>query len=350
LQAGKTYEWYVKVTDSAGNSITSPTQSFTTDTAGSISLTLRGNSDSFVSLPFVRAATALATVSSVSGSNITTSSTWTAGQFVYSAGVQTNTYYARFLTGTSAGKILPIVTNTTTTIVVASPYGTPTSASSGDQISIEPFWTLGTVFPNGAGVNVSPTTGNRNTEILVPDSSSTGNNLAAAAIYFFHSGIWKQVGKGNTSFNDAILPPNAHFIVRHNVATNTTLTVSGLILSGPLAVPLRTSSTDRQDNAVCLVRTVAVTLDGSQLISSGAFAASPLPGTRTDELLTFDNSVVQKNKSSSGVYYYWNAAWRRVGSGSSDVGATPVFTPGTGMIIRKNTNAVSSTWLNTPMW
>lgn len=349
LQTGNTYEWYVKVTDSSGTSITTPTQSFTTDTKG-LKLTLLGNSDTLVSLPFVRPPTASATVASATGNNITTSSTWTPRQFVYAAGVQTNTYYARFLTGASAGKIFPIVTNTSTTLVVTSPYGSPASTAPGDQFSIEPYWTLATVFPNGAGVNVSPTTGNRNTEILVPDSSSAGINLSATVIYYFNSSIWKQVGKGNSNFNDDILPPNAHFIVRHNVATNTTLTLSGLVVSAPLAVSLRTSSTNRQDNAVGLIRPVAVTLDASQLVSSGAFAASPQPGTRTDELLTFDNTVAQKNKSSSAIYYYWSGAWRRVGSGSLDLGATPVFTPGTGILIRKSTNSVPSIWLTTPTW
>jgi uncharacterized protein (TIGR02597 family) len=349
LQTGTGYEWYAKVTDSSGNSVTTPIRSLTTASTGSISLPLLGNSDSFVSLPFVRPAKAFATVSSASGNNITTAGGWTAGQFAYSAGVQTNTYYARLLEGASAGRILPIVTNTATTLTITSPYSSPASIAAGDDFSIEPYWTLATVFPNGAGINISPTSGNRNTEILVPDASSTGLNLSAAAIYYFNGGIWKQVGKGNTNFNDAVLPLNAHFIVRHNVATNTTLTVSGAVVS-TLAVPVRSSPTDRQDNAVGLARPMAVTLDASQLISSGAFSASPLPGTRTDELLTFDNTVAQKNKSSSAVYYYWNGAWRRVGSGSSDVGATPVFVPGTGVLIRKNTNSVSSTWLNTPPW
>jgi uncharacterized protein (TIGR02597 family) len=244
---------------------------------------------------------------------------------------------------------LPIVTNTTTTLTVTSPYVSPASIVAGDDFSIEPYWTLATVFPNGAGINISPTSGNRNTEILVPDLLSTGVNLSAAAIYYFNSGIWKQVGKGNANFNDTVLPLNTHFVVRHNVATNTTLTVSGAVVSA-LAVPLRSSSTNGQDNAVGLARPMAVTLNASQLISSGAFVASPLPGTRTDELLTFDNAVAQKNKSSSAVYYYWSGGWRRVGSGSLDVGATSVFMPGTGLIIRKSTNSVSATWLNTPMW
>jgi uncharacterized protein (TIGR02597 family) len=75
-----------------------------------------------------------------------------------------------------------------------------------------------------------------------------------------------------------------------------------------------------------------------------------LPGTRTDELLTFDNTTTQKNKSSSAVYYYWSGGWRRVGSGNTDVGNTAVFQPGAGVIIRKGTNSPAAVWTTTPNW
>jgi uncharacterized protein (TIGR02597 family) len=91
-----------------------------------------------------------------------------------------------------------------------------------------------------------------------------------------------------------------------------------------------------------------LTLDQSQLASSGAFASSLLPGTRTDELLVFDNSSAQRNKSAVAVYYFWDSAWRRVGAGAAIVGSDPVFTPGTGFIIRKATNTTSSIWVNSP--
>ena len=107
---------------------------------------------------------------------------------------------------------------------------------------------------------------------------------------------------------------------------------------------------DKQDNAIGLARPIAVSLDASGLINSGAFAPSPLPGSRTDELLIFDNTQVAKNKSSSAVYYYWNNAWRRVGAGSAIVDSDLVFSPGTGVIIRKGTNVISPIWTNTPSY
>ena len=184
----------------------------------------------------------------------------------------------------------------------------------------------------------------------MPDTNSAGVNLSAAKIYFYNSGIWKQVADGANVHNDEVLQPNSHFVVRHNVATNTTFTTMGLAVTAKLRISLQTQSTTLQDNYIGLVRPAPMSLNESGLINSSAFQASPLPGTRTDELLVFDNSAVARNKSASGVYYYWNNAWRQVGAGSTDVGANQILQPGTGFIIRKYTNNVSPVWLNSPNW
>ncbi|MGZ5567542.1 MAG: TIGR02597 family protein, partial [Limisphaerales bacterium] len=200
----------------------------------------------------------------------------------------------------------------------------------------------------GNGVLASPAQGNRYTELLFPDGAGTGINLSATKVYYFNGGIWKQVGQGSVNRGDDVLPLNSYFVVRQNVPTNSTMNSIGAVVVSRLALSLRAQAATEQDNSVGLIRASAVTLNNSGLISSGAFAASPLPGTRTDELLTFDNTVAQKNKSSSAVYYYWNSGWRRVGSGSADFGAAQVFTPGAGFIIRKATNATSVVWTNAP--
>jgi uncharacterized protein (TIGR02597 family) len=199
-------------------------------------------------------------------------------------------------------------------------------------------------------VNISPTKGNRNTEILLLDPAAAGVNLSASKVFYFHAGIWKQLGQGDTAHDDDILAPNFDFIVRHNVATSTTLAIAGLVQNNPLAVTLQSSITNQQDNFIGLTWPAPLTLNNSQLISSGAFAPSPVPGARTDELLTFDNATALKNKSSTAVFYYWSNGWRRVGSGSTDVGDTAVFQPGTGVIIRKATNSPAAVWTTTPNW
>lgn len=321
------------------------------DIVGVMNFPLLGNSDNFVSLPLLRGPSVLANVASVSANIITVvGNPFSTDQFVYSANVQSNTYYVRFVSGALAGRMYPVTDNTLNSLTLDLGSDSLASVAPNDQVSVEPYWTFGTVFPGGAGVNISPTKGNRNTEILLIDSSVGGVNLSASKVYFFHAGIWKQVGQNDVDHDDDILSPNTHFIIRHNVATNTTLALTGLVQNNPLAIPLQSSTTNQQDNCIGIAWPAPLTLNNSQLISTGAFAVSPLPGTRTDELLTFDNTVAQKNKSSSAVYYYLSSGWRRVGSGNTDVGDTAVFQPSAGIIIRKGTNSPSAVWTTTPNW
>ena len=324
-----------------------------TPAAGFISLSLLGNSDTFISMPFVRAAVSSATIISFADNVVTVAQAngqpWTTNQFVYASGSQSNTYYARFASGTLNGMIFPVVSNETNTLTLNLNGNSLSNVVANDLIYVEPFWTLNSVFPNGTGVNVSPTSGNRNTELLMPDLTTAGINLSAPKIYFFHAGIWKQVGQNAIDHGDDIIEPNTPFTVRHNVSTNTTLLAAGNAIAANVAIPLNIppDASSKQDNYIGLMRPVTLTLDDSQLVSSGAFAPSPVPGNRTDELLIFDNTITAKNKSSSSVYYYWNSAWRRVGAGSTVVGSAPIFTPGTGIILRKGTNS-AATWINTP--
>jgi uncharacterized protein (TIGR02597 family) len=318
--------------------------------AGFLKLTTLGNSDNFVSVPFARAGAMFATVASTSANVISIAgSPWSAGQFVYVSGSQSNTYYARFTSGNAEGRIYRITNNTATAISVD--LGTDSSlsgAAPGDTIAIEPYWTFATVFPNGAGVNASPTPGNRNTEVLLPDTASPGINLSAPKVYFFNAGIWKQVGQGSINYGDDVLPPNNYFIIRHNVATNTVVMTMGAVITNRFAISLQTLPASQQDNSVAVARPLPMSLDESGLVSSGSFNASPLPGSRTDELLAFDNTVSSRNKSASAIYYYWNGAWRQVGGGTNNVGTNQAFGGGAAAIIRKGTNGASVVWTNAP--
>ncbi len=314
---------------------------------GFLNLSLLGNSDNFVSLPFARPGAISAIVASVSANVVAAggSPNWASSQFVYAGGPQSNTYCARFTSGAAEGRLYRITNNTANSFSVD--LGTDTNipgAGAGDSISIESYWTLAAVFPNGDGVNISPTVGNRNTEVLIPATSNQGMNLSATKVYYFNAGVWKQVGQGNTSYNDEVLAPNSYFVVRHNVSTNTFLTTLGAVVTSKLSLSLLTDATDTQDNPVGLMRPLPISLDDSGLISSGAFSASLLPGSRTDELLTYDNTVASRNKSASSVYYYWGSAWRKVGAGTANVGANAVFGAGTGIIIRKATNNAPVLW------
>lgn len=319
--------------------------------SGFCKLTLLGNSDTIVSLPFTRTEVAAGLVETVAGSQIQVKGApaWVANQFVYAAGVQSNTYYLLIRSGTMAGRSFTITNNTSNTVTLDLNGGSLVGVVSNDLVSIVPCWTLATVFPGSNGIYASPSPLSRSTEILMPDLNGSGINLSVSKIYFFHAGIWKQVGQGAASRNDDVLPPNAYFIVRHNMAGNTVCTPVGAVVTSMLAIPLKVSAVGRQDNFVALARPAPVSLDGSGLTNGGAFMVSPSALSRRDELLVFDNTVTNKNKSASAIYYYLSSGWRQVGS-ALPAGSQEVFTPGSAVIIRKFTNSIAPVWINSPAY
>jgi len=329
------------------------------DPAGFYKLTFLGNSDTIVSLPFSRPPAASGMVDSVADNKVLARGTlnWISNQFVYASGLQSNTYYIRFESGTKEGRYYPITSNETNNLTLDLASDTLGGVAQRDLFSIVPYWTLGTVFPNGKGVIASTSTITHKTEVLIPNYTGTCINLTAAAIYYFltnantGAAAWRMVGPSSSSRNDDIVQPNVYLIVRHKVAANTVYTSIGSAVLTRITIPLKVNLTDKQDNILALTRPVPVSLDNSGLISSGAFTPSTSSISHKDELITFDNTTTNLNRSASAIYYYLNSAWRRAGIASTiNVGTSNVFVPGAGFIIRKSTGTIFPLWSNNPSY
>ncbi|HOW67930.1 MAG TPA: TIGR02597 family protein [Candidatus Paceibacterota bacterium] len=327
-------------------------QEVASNPAGFFRITLLGNSDTIVSLPYLRPAAASGLVASVSGNVLTVSgsTSWTASQFVYQPGVQANTYFMTVLSGAKEGFYYPIVQSTSDALTLNLADDTLDGMLPGDRIAVHPYWTLGTIFPKGRAVHASSSQLIRKTEILIPNYQGTGINLSAIKTYYFlnddSGGTWRQFAHSGIKDDDVILP-DVMFIVRHNIDTDTTLTVQGDVASSKWAIPLSTLLAGKQDNIVALPRPIDVSLNNSGLIESGAFASSPSRLVRTDELLVFNNTLKQKNKSAAATYYYCNGMWQRFPL-TDDVGDEKPFKAGTGIIIRKASGPTIQLWINEP--
>ena len=314
---------------------------------GWMPITCLGSSDTIVSAPLARptvyvgSGTGSTVTAGVSGKITFSGTPFTASQFKYVSGTQSNTYYAFVASGTKEGDYFTITDNDTNSVTVALNGDTLSAVTSGTTVKIVPYWTLGTLFPNGDGVTATSGFAAA-TQILLPDTASSGTNLAAAGIYVYSSSaaMWLKSGESGSA-NDTILYPDNYFTVRNNTSATTTITVNGAVVVTKLITALTTNASSKQDNFVSMMRPTTVTLNGSGLISSGAFSASS-GFVATDQLFVFDNTVAQLNKAASRIYTYSNGAWRRSGS-SGDAGTDAVFTPGTGVIIRKAKNAASTT-------
>ncbi len=355
--------------------------SVATDPVGFTTVSCLGDSDTFVSVPLTRPSEYVGAIQSTAGSTITVSGTpWVANQFVYVPGSQPKHYYALIGPGTSnpkQGHTYFINANGTNTLTVTT---TPDNDLSGivanTQIIVIPYWTPATLFP-ASDVNVSFTattsTATYKTQLLIPDYSASGINLPYSPIYFFSNNVngttnnvgWRAVGNNTADRGDDPLLPDGYMVVRHqNGEPSLPLTSVGAVLTKKLAVPLVTSASQRQDNAVSMIRPVDVSLRNTGLTpDDGSFVATPPTETirnrfphLKDQLLLFDNTQVGFNKSPSAIYYYWSgpgrsAGWKLSGDALTDHG-DDLVPAGSAIVIRKATTASGQTafWTNSPTY
>ena len=158
------------------NPITSDTStsstSAATDPVGFTSLSLPANSDSLISIPFTRPAVFSGAIGSVSSNTITVASSpgWTANQYVYGQGTQSNTYYAII------GPLLNTVSGTVT-VNNGSTAVTATAGLSGVVAGDE-------FIVNGLAYNVASVTSDT---ALVLSRVYTGTSGAGLAATYDHS-------------------------------------------------------------------------------------------------------------------------------------------------------------------
>ena len=254
------------------------------------------------------------------------------------------------------GSYYTVTANGTNSLTVNLNGDSLSTVAAGTSVTLIPYWTLGTAFPASDAsisyvVSSGATSFTRQTQILFPDMTTAGFDLASSAIYFNYNGAWRISGGDPTiSYNDIILPPTNYFTIR-NASTATTFTPTGNVYMNRIIAPLDTQTSTAQDNALTLPRPVAVSLNDLGLITSGAFKVSTgaTSFSRADSLLAYDNTQTGTDKSASAIYFYYNGGWRLSGADPS-VDYGPATLPyGTGFTIRKApvTNGATSFWQNT---
>ena len=365
-----------------------------TDPAGFVTVNLAGNSDSYEYIPFKRSPEFAGLASALSangtydagepftdansngvrdnGETFTDTNnvialggtpSLTVNQFVYVAVSQPKTYYVFLKTGTRAGMYYTVVSNAAASLTVdTAGDDLSTAINSTTTLEVVPYDTFGSIFPGGAGVNPSSShsISVRQTEVLIPNHSSAGTDLASSVSYYYYSGVsgagpgWRKAGVSAVVANDDVLMPDTFFVVRHNIATGTTLTFTGTVQMSQLATPIGTiaNSLD-QDNAVALPLATELTLAQLKLFESGAFAGSSSHSiaVRQDQVLVWDNSDIGKDKAAGTSYYYYTGAsglgpgWRKSGVTGVIANNDVVTGPTKGIVIRKKSNGAPATVL-----
>lgn len=325
----------------------------TSEPVGFSAVSLLPASDTSVALSFLRPAVFTGKILSVTGNVIALDGNpaWSAGQFVYTSGAQPNTYFALIASGGLEGSTFPITSNSTGTLTVDLASGSLAGIAAGDAIRIVPYWTLGTLFPAaGAGVSFAPTTDAAAPQTVVTLYAPPGGGINPSGnAFFYFSGAWRQSGQSlSVNRDDQIIPLHAPLRIT-NPPSGGSLTTSGAVVLQKLALTLATQVGGQRDNPVALTRPVPVTLDGSGLAASGAFAASSSALVRGDLVLVTDNTTAGINRAASIFYLYYNGAWRKVGQPLTvDFGSDVIFAPSKSVVIRTapSSDGAPRRWLN----
>lgn len=343
------------ITALAASAVTTSFGQVTTEAVGFNTVTCLVGSDTRLSVPLCPETAFVGTIGTATGSGpavITPSSatTWTVNQFA-------TYYYVKVTSGARAGWFYQITENSATNLTIDL-AGDTLGIAANDGFRVCKFWTLDTLFPVATQTTIVPslntTPVGRRTEVLIPNLSGSGINLAPNQAFIIDASAaggpaWKKTA-GFALSGNFIISPDSFFIVRHanpNITTSTTFTVVGGVDMNPVANSLATLATGKQDNPVTTGRPVPVALADLDLIATGAFIASAgqSPGARRDELLVYDNTVAGINKSPIASYFFDSTTnnWKK--SSGFVISDSVTIAPSEGFIIRKFTGSGNSvTW------
>lgn len=281
-------------------------QSVATVPVGAVSISVKANSDQRFGVSLQRPALYTAAASAVSGSSITVTGS------ISSLGSEAK--YVKFSSGALAGQWFTLTSSTGSSVSVAENLQS-LGALAGDKFEVVPFWTLNTLFPNGAGLPVSTDAFGPVAYVLLNNPAASGVNIAPSSFYFYHSGATDGIDAGWLDNADpfagavpnVIIPPETSVIIRNGTASLGSLVTVG-------RVPALTSNSvvarvgGGQDSLIYNPYPASLTLGNSGL--GKATGESPVkPSTDffdpSEFVLFYNNSASGLNGAPTAFYFYF---------------------------------------------
>jgi uncharacterized protein (TIGR02597 family) len=294
---------------------------------GYVSVAVPANTDVALGAPLARASEFQGVVQSIAGNVITVAGTpgWTTDQFVFvSGGVQPKTYFLRVDSDSKEGLILPIASNSGTSVTVTVPSGedltgilTNAANGTGSSVSVAPYWSVGSLLSGAIA----------GTQIIFSSTTAIGINLPTTT-YTFNGTNWL---RGSTVANEDVVGSTQGMVVRNNhPSTALTLTVTGSVPMSQHRLRLSTlAANTRQDHRFFYNSPVP------EIIGTAFNAGALVPG---DQLLFVNNAATGKNKPATTLV--WNGTnWLQ---GSTVVTNTFSLQPGQSYVFRKNQSPAPS--------
>lgn len=325
------------------------------DPAGFSVITCRGGSDTHLTVPFRRSVEFQGEIASNLRQH---NNGWISFRVAGTPAFANNEFTAKphyvLFVGDSetSGRHFNIATLNSHSLFIEPDSAELSDFSVGDKFQVIAHWTLRTLFPQGnEAIHLSSgdLVHERGTEILFFDQVSAGTDLAPTRVFFETSVNWKEVTPNFSNANNVVIPPGQSFVIRHPQGSqDTRLAAAPWVETNEKSYALRSNADRSTDNHLGSIRPYALKLSELGLEPSAFVeSASTSAQNRKDELLVFDSSNVERNRSPSAIYFRVNGQWRKVQSGfpSSDNATIP---PGAALVVRKAPSSGGTVWFSLP--
>jgi uncharacterized protein (TIGR02597 family) len=332
----------------------------TTTPVGYITIDIPANADSTIAAPLAQAPLLSTASTGIAGNVISFTSTGVAADAFVNVGSPHFKTYVLVKTGPLAGKHFPVTANTTGDVTVDTGAGTLQAQGfvTGNTFEVVPFWTLATLFPNGAGVGVGSDVFSPVAFVLVSDQASVGANRGAAAAYFYHNGAdgnpagWRNNDDPEGALvNNVTIDPSIMYTIRTGAVAQQ-VTVTGEVPKVALATTLLTAA-QANDEYLAVRYPVDTTLAESGL--QGAVVASTDVFSPSEFVFVYDDTAAGFNKGASATYFYHNGAdgnpagWKDNNDPEGPNVTAAVLKAGRAIVVRKAAGAAATTTWSAPL-
>jgi len=320
----------------------------TTVPVGYVSIDVPANADTTITPSLTRSPLCAAASTGISGDSVSVTGI-SAGAFAS----PNQACYLKVTSGPLAGAFFPITANTSSTITVEAGDSTLQTLGflSGNSIKVIPYWTLNTLFPDGAGVGGTSDALAPSSFVLESDYVGTGPNRASGKVFFYCTGdteLELPAGWYDNSnpfagtVNDAPIDPTIQYTIR-SVAAASVVVTGEVPATGAVAEIVTAESAN--DNYVAVPFPVDISLQESGLQSVIAATSDAL--APTEFVFVYDDAAAGFNKSAGAAYFYCSgdielelpAGWYDNANPFAGAVTTKVLKAGRAFILRKAPSA-----------
>ena len=311
-------------------------QGVTTDPVGYVSFSVGANADLKVGVPMAQSPAYTGAVDTVTNGVVTVSATV--------PDVTTAAHYLWVSSGALSGQWFVITGSTASSLTVAEDLANAGLVST-DSFRVVPFWTLGSLLPNGGGLPATDNPSVVKSFLFLNDVTATGINLSASGgTYFpFNNGSvsgWLDASNPSAFVDDDIIISPASYLTFRNVTESAeTVTIQGNVPVYTVSNQIASRAAGAQDNQVFLPYPADILIGDLGLVAAGAISSTDNPSAVEDFLLVYSQGAAGLNPSATATYFHFDngsvSGWLDASNPSAFVDDSVIIPASSALIVRR---------------